>query len=96
MLRVVRQHPFYLALQTAPVRLRRDPASRRSLRLAIAFRAKNPALTERRAFLSVNVVVQTVSGMTRLFAESATQDQPAIVADYKVILTAYLTAILRD
>ena len=97
MLRVVRQHPFYLALQTAPVRLRRDPASRRTLRLAIAnaFRAKKPALTERRAFLSANVVVQTVSGMTRLFAESAPQDQPAIVADYKVILTAYLTAILR-
>jgi AcrR family transcriptional regulator len=97
MLRVVRQHPFYLALQTAPVRLRRDPASRRALRLAIAnaFRAKNPALTERRAFLSANVVVQTVSGMTRLFAESAPQDQPTVVADYKVILTAYLTAILR-
>jgi AcrR family transcriptional regulator len=97
MLRVVRQHPFYLALQTAPVRLRRDPASRRALRLAIAdaFRAKNPALTERRAFLSANVVVQTVSGMARLFAESAPQDQPTVVADYKVILTAYLTAILR-
>ena len=97
MLRVVRQHPFYLALQTAPVRLRRDPASRRALRLAIAnaFRAKNPALAERRAFLSANVVVQTVSGMTRLFAESAPQDQPTVVADYKVILTAYLTAILR-
>jgi AcrR family transcriptional regulator len=97
MLRVVRQHPFYLTLQTAPVRLRRDPASRRALRLAIAnaFRAKNPALTERRAFLSANVVVQTVSGMTRLFAESAPQDQPTVVADYKVILTAYLTAILR-
>jgi AcrR family transcriptional regulator len=97
MLRVVRQHPFYLALQTAPVRLRRDPASRRTLRLAIAnaFRAKNPALTERLAFLSANVVVQTVSGMTRLFAESAPQDQPTVVADYKVILTAYLTAILR-
>src|SRR5580704_1599678 len=28
MLRVVRQHPFYLALLTAPVRFRRDPASR--------------------------------------------------------------------
>jgi AcrR family transcriptional regulator len=97
MLRVVRQHPAYLALQTAPVRLRRDPVSRRALRLAIAnaFRAKNPALTEERAFLSANVVVQTVSGMTRLFAESAPQDQPTVVADYKVILTAYLTAILR-
>jgi hypothetical protein len=33
--------------------------------------------------------------MTRLFAESAAQDQPTVVADYKVILTAYLTAILR-
>ena len=97
MLRLVRQHPAYLTLQTAPVRFRRDPASRRALRLAIAnaFRAKNPALTEERAFLSANVVVQTVSGMTRLFAESALQDQPTVVADYKVILTAYLTAILR-
>jgi AcrR family transcriptional regulator len=97
MLRVVRQHPAYLALQTAPVRLRRDPASRRALRLAIAnaFRAKNPALTEERAFLSANVVVQTVSGMTRLFAESTPKDQPTVVADYKVILAAYLTAILR-
>jgi AcrR family transcriptional regulator len=97
MLRVVRQHPCYLVLQAAPVRFRRDPASRRALRVAIAdaFRAKNPALTEERAFLSANVVVQTVGGMTRLFAESSPQDQPTVVADYKVILTAYLTAILR-
>jgi AcrR family transcriptional regulator len=98
MLRLVRQHPAYLALQTAPVRPRRDPASRRALRLAIAnaFRAKNSALTEERALLSANVVVQTVTGMTRLFAESAPQDQPIIVADYKLILTAYLTNILRS
>jgi AcrR family transcriptional regulator len=98
MLRLVRQHPAYLALQTAPVRPRRDPASRRALRLAIAnaFRAKNSALTEERALLSANVVVQTVTGMTRLFAESAPQDQPIIVADYKLILTAYLTTILRS
>jgi AcrR family transcriptional regulator len=97
MLRLVRQHPSYLALQTAPIRLRRDPASRRALRLAIAdaFCAKNPALTKERAFLSANVVVQTVGGMTRLFATSDPQDQPTIVADYKVILTAYLTVILR-
>jgi AcrR family transcriptional regulator len=96
-LRLVRKQPGYLAIQTAPVRLRRDPASRRALRLAIAnaFRAKNPALTEQRAFLSANVVVQIVSGMTRLFAESTPQDQPIVVADYKIILTAYLTAILR-
>jgi AcrR family transcriptional regulator len=98
MLRLVRQHPAYLALQTAPVRPRRDPASRRALRLAIAnaFRAKNSALTEERALLSANVIVQTVTGMTRLFAESAPQDQPIIVADYKLILTAYLTNILRS
>src|ERR1700733_7359789 len=98
MLRLVRQHPAYLALQTATVRPRRDPASRRALRLAIAnaFRAKNSALTEERALLSANVVVQTVTGMTRLFAESAPQDQPIIVADYKLILTAYLTNILRS
>jgi AcrR family transcriptional regulator len=97
MLRVVRQHPAYLALQTAPIRLRRDPASRRALRLAIAnaLRARNPALSEQRAFLSANVVVQIVGGIPRIFAESATQDQPAIVADYKIILTAYLTSILR-
>jgi AcrR family transcriptional regulator len=97
MLRLVRQHPSYLALQATPIRLRRNPASRRALRLAIAdaFCAKNPALTKERAFLSTNVVVQTVGGMTRLFAESNPQDQPTIVADYKGILTAYLTVILR-
>jgi hypothetical protein len=40
-------------------------------------------------------VVHTVGGMTRLFATSDPQDRPTIVADYKVILTAYLTVILR-
>jgi hypothetical protein len=39
-------------------------------------------------------VVQTVGGMTKLFAASDPQDQPTI-ADYKVILTAYLTVNLR-
>jgi AcrR family transcriptional regulator len=97
MLRLVRQHPAYLAMQTALVPLRRDPASRRALRLAIAnaFRAKNPELTEERAFLTANVVVQIVSSMIRLFADSSSQDQPILVADYKAILTAYLTTILR-
>ena len=97
MLRLVRQHPYYLALQSGPIRVRRDPASRRALRLAIAdaLRANNPALHKERAFLSANVVIQTIGGMTRLYVESDPQDQPTVVADYKVILTAYLTTILR-
>jgi AcrR family transcriptional regulator len=97
MLRLVRQHPAYLALHAAPIRLQRDPASRRALRVAIAdaFCAKNPKLAKERALLSANVVVQTIGGMTRLLAESGPQDHPVIVADYKAILTAYLTLILR-
>ena len=98
MLRLVQQHPGYVALQTAPIRLRRNPASRRALRLAIAdaFSAKMPELTKQRAFLGANVVVQTVGGMTRLFAESDPEDQPLIVADYRIMLTAYLTVLLHN
>jgi hypothetical protein len=85
-------------LVSVAVRLRRDTASHRALSASPSptpSAPKTPALTERRAFLSANVVVQTVSGMTRLFAESAPQDQPTVVADYKVILTAYGLSLAR-
>jgi AcrR family transcriptional regulator len=47
----VRQRPAYLTLLSAPVRLRRDPAAKRALRVMIAnaLRVKNPSLSDQRS-----------------------------------------------
>jgi len=92
----LQRHPAYLALHSAPTRFRRDPASRRALRVAIAdaFRAKNPSLSPEEALLIANVALQIVKGMTALFTESSSREKPLIVDEFKKALTLYLGSVL--
>jgi AcrR family transcriptional regulator len=60
--------PACLRLLAAPIRLRRDPAAKRVLRVNIAnaFRAKNPSLSDEQAILAANVTLQIVRGLITL------------------------------
>jgi AcrR family transcriptional regulator len=92
----VRAWPAWLNLHAASLRSRRDPATRKALRstVADALRAKNPALSAERAYLAANVTVQIVKGMKTLYMEGDAKARPAIEAEFRRILTAYLEGIL--
>jgi AcrR family transcriptional regulator len=94
----LRECPAYLQLHAAPIRLSRDPAARRALRVAIAnaFRAKDPSLNIEKAMLAANISLQMVKGMTALYAEGRPNERPLILAEYKKALTLYLGSVLSE
>jgi AcrR family transcriptional regulator len=92
----VQRRPAYLILLSAPVRLRRDPAAKRALRVMIAnaFREKNPSLSDQRAVLAANVSLQMVRGMMTLYAEAEPKGKDLVVNEFKKALTLYLGTIV--
>jgi AcrR family transcriptional regulator len=95
---LVRKHPAYLSLHAAPVRLRRDPATKRALRVTIAnaFRAKNPLLSGEQSILAANVTLQMVKGLMTLYAEAEPKGKDLVVDEFKKVLTLYLGTILSQ
>jgi hypothetical protein len=95
---LVRIRPAYLSLHAAPVRLRRDPAVKRALRVTIAnaFRAKNPLLSDEQSILAANVTVQIVRGLMTIYAEAELKGKDLVVDEFKKILTLYLGTILSQ
>jgi AcrR family transcriptional regulator len=94
----LRERPAYLQLLAAPIRFSRDPAARRTLRIAIAnaFRAKDPSLASEKAMLAANISLQMVKGMTTLYAEASLREKPLIIAEFKKALTLYLGSVLSE
>ena len=96
---LVRQHPAYLRLLAAPVRLRRPPAAKKALwaTIANAFRAKNPSLSDEQAVLAAKVSIQMVSGLMTLYAEAEPKGKDLVVDEFKKVLTSYLrTVVYQD
>jgi AcrR family transcriptional regulator len=93
---LVRRRPAYLRLLSAPIRLRRDAAAKRALRLMIAsaFRVKNPSLSDERSILAANVSLQMVKGMMTLYAEAEPKGKDLVVNEFKKLLTLYLGTIV--
>ena len=89
--------PEFLPLLNAAVKVQRDPAARIQLREAFAalFREKRPELTAEEAFRMANVALQVVKGLRPLYAEAAAGEREAIVLEFKVLLTGYLSARLQ-
>jgi AcrR family transcriptional regulator len=92
----VQERPAFLKLLAAPIRFRRDPATRRASRVAIAnaFRAKNPSLSNDQSILAANVTLQIVRGMTTQYEETDFKGKVLVVAEYKKLLTLYLRGVL--
>jgi AcrR family transcriptional regulator len=94
----VRQRPAYLRLLAAPVRLRRDAAAKRALRIMIAnaFRAQNPSLSDERSVLAANVSLQIVRGMMTLCADAEPKGKDLVVNEFKKVLALYLGTIVSE
>ena len=95
---LVRRRPAYLRLLSAPVRLRRDPAAKRALRVMIAnaFRVKNPSLSDERSILAAKVSLQIVRGMMTIYAEAEPKAKDLVVNEFKKVLTLYLGTIVPE
>jgi AcrR family transcriptional regulator len=91
-----RQCPAYLSLLMAPIQLRRDPAAKKALRVAIAnaFRAKNPSLSDEQAVLAAKVTLQILRGLMALYAEAEPKGKDLVVDEFKKVLTLYLGTIV--
>jgi AcrR family transcriptional regulator len=89
--------PEFLALLNAPVPFQRDPAARIQLRemFAALFRLKQPKLGPAEAYRIANVTLHVVKGLRPLYGEAAAQEREAIVKEFQVLLTSYLSARLR-
>src|SRR6202044_2442787 len=94
----VQERPAYLSLLAAPIRFRRDPATRKASRVAIAnaFQAKNPSLSREQSLLAANASVQIVRGMMALYEEADTKEKVLVVAEFKKVLTLYLRGVLSE
>jgi AcrR family transcriptional regulator len=93
----IESRPAYLPLLSAPATAKRDPAARNRLRehFAALFRQKQPALTAPDAFRVANVAVQVIKAMNPLYADAKPKERQTIVREFKLVLTAYLSARLR-
>lgn len=86
------ERPAYIPLAGANLNFRRDPAARLRLRerLASLFTAKRPDLSDTAALRTANIMVQTIKGLNRLYAEAKAKDRPGLVSEYKQLLRSYL------
>ena len=89
--------PAYIPLLSAPKNYRRDPAVRNRLRahFAALFLERRPDMSPEAAFRIANVTVQIVKGMNPLYADAKPSERIEIVAEFKLVLTTYLTTRLR-
>jgi AcrR family transcriptional regulator len=92
----VQRRPAFLKLLNAPIRFRRDSATRKASRVAIAsaFQAKNPLISNEEAMLAANVTLQMVRGMMALYGEADPKGRDQVVTEFKKILTFYLGSVL--
>lgn len=92
------ERPAYLKLQEARIRVPRDPASKKALRITFAatLRVKNPALSEERAVLAANVALEIVKGMIARYAEASAKEKALFAAEFKKVLTFYLGSVLAE
>jgi AcrR family transcriptional regulator len=84
--------PAFFKILNAPVDLKKDPAARHRLReqFASLFQKKNPALSNEEALQAAGVALQSVKGLIELSSEARAKDRPGIVAEHKMLLSAYL------
>jgi hypothetical protein len=62
---------------------------------AALYREKQPALTQDAAMRMANVTLQIVKGMKSLYVETKPADRAGVTAEFKLVLTGYLSTRLQ-
>jgi AcrR family transcriptional regulator len=96
-LRLVHERPAYLPLMGAPVAYTRSQSLRRPLRKAIvsALKAMNPKLTDSRAFINAEVIVQLIKGLLSVYRETVPKEREKVAEEFKKLMRLYLLESLR-
>ncbi|HSZ55282.1 MAG TPA: TetR family transcriptional regulator [Tepidisphaeraceae bacterium] len=91
------EHPAYLPLLDAPLKLHRSAAARSRLRarLAKAFLARQPNLSPDDSLLVANVTVQILKGFGALYARGKSGEKIGLIRETTLALSAYLNARLQ-
>ena len=86
-------HPAFFPILSAPVDLKKDPAARHRLReqFAALFLKKNPALGKAGAHQVAVATLGTVKGLIDLCSEARPRERALLVAEYKEVLSSYLS-----
>jgi AcrR family transcriptional regulator len=96
LLEYVREHPGYLTLVGGPVVFARTSTARQPLRrtIARALQVMNGQLSDDRALLAANVVVELLRGLLSLYRRDNAKDRETLALEFKQVLRLYLTEIL--
>lgn len=90
------EHPAYFAVLNASLNYRRDADARHRLRerFGRAFQQKQPALKDEQALRLANVALQVVKSLNPLLAQADAAERAQLVAEFKLVLSSYLTSRL--
>jgi AcrR family transcriptional regulator len=94
----VAEHPAYLQLQAAPVRLRRSRAAKRAFRASLVemLRRRVPALGQQPAELRVGVMLQIVQGMVRMYNDADPSERATVIKEFKTALASYVSTVFGE
>jgi AcrR family transcriptional regulator len=85
-------HPAFLQLQAAPIRLRRSAPAKRAFRASLikALSLRVPSMSQQRAELCANVILQIVRGMMQVYNDADLSQRAIVSREFKTALSAYL------
>jgi AcrR family transcriptional regulator len=88
-------HPAFLQLQAAPIRLRRSAAAKRAFRASLikALSLRVPSMSQQRAELCANVILQIVRGMMQVYNDADLSPRAIVSREFKTALSAYLKTV---
>lgn len=93
---LVRELPAYLELMGAPVMYTRSSSLRRPLRQSVAgaLQAMKPKLSDDKAFIYAEVIVQLIKGMLTVYREAAPRDREKVAEEFRKLFRLYLLETL--
>ena len=96
--RFVEEHPALFLVLDAPLKQGRSTQRRVRLRerMARVLQSKAPELPWEVAYRMANVSVQTVKGMTVLYAGAGSEERGELIAEYRLILAGYLVSRVSE
>lgn len=93
---LLKELPAYLELMGAPVMYTRSQSLRRPLRKSVvgALQTMKPKLSDERAFIYAEVIVQLIKGMLTVYREAAPREREAVAKEFKRLFRLYLMETL--
>jgi AcrR family transcriptional regulator len=94
----VAEHPAYLQLQAAPIRLRRSRAAKRAFRASLVevLRRRVPELGQQPAELRVGVMLQIVQGMVQMYNDADPSERATVIKEFKTALASYVSTVFGE